>query len=80
MNTRIDASALSSLTAAILVSLTGSGLAKEPKDTKTEGWPEQVKEVKYLASSDKTLQPMLLRAANDKSKRPLLVGLSLIHI
>jgi hypothetical protein len=24
---------------------------------------------------DKTLQPMLLRAANDKSKRPLLVGL-----
>ena len=75
MNTRIDASALLSLTATILVILIGSGLAEEPNDTKIEGWPEQVKEVKYLASADKTLQPMLLCAASDKSKRPLLVGL-----
>ena len=75
MNTRIDASALSSLTATILITLIGSGLAEEPNDTKIEGWPEQVKEIKYLASADKTLQPMLLCAANDKSKRPLLVGL-----
>lgn len=75
MNTRIDVSALSPSTAIILVILIGSGLAKEPNDTKIEGWPEQVKEIKYLASADKTLQSMLLRAASDKSKRPLLVGL-----
>ena len=75
MNTRIYASALSSLTATILITLIGSGLAQEPNDTKIKGWPEQVKEIKYPASADKTLQPMLLRAASGKSKRPLLVGL-----
>ena len=75
MNTRIYASALSSLTATILITLIGSGLAQEPNDTKIKGWPKQVKEIKYPANADKTLQPMLLRVASGKSKRPLLVGL-----
>ena len=75
MNMRINASALSSLVTMILVSLIGSGLAQEPNDTKIKGWPEQVKEIKYPANADKTLQPMLLRAASGKSKRPLLVAL-----
>ena len=75
MRMRLNASALLFLVTIILVTLIGSGLAQEPNDTKIKGWPEQVKEIKYLASADKTLQPMLLRAASSKSKRPLLVGL-----
>ena len=75
MNMRINASALSSLVTMILVTLIGSGLGQEPNDTKIKGWPEQVKEIKYPANADKTLQPMLLRVASGKSKRPLLVGL-----
>jgi pimeloyl-ACP methyl ester carboxylesterase len=40
-----------------------------------KGWPEHVHSVNYLASIDKTQQPMLVFTAKSKEMRPLLVGL-----
>ena len=40
-----------------------------------KGWPGEVKTVRYRASSDDSIQPMLMYPAKSGDKRPLLVGL-----
>lgn len=75
MNTNRYTHKLLAFTATILVTLVGSSRAAEPKDVRVKGWPEQVREVRYLASIDQTEQSMLLHTAKGGAKRPLLVGL-----
>ncbi len=60
----------------MLSMLCAAGTLAEPQfKPAPEGWPEEVKSIKYPAGVDGTRQPMLLYTAKAKEKRPLLVGL-----
>jgi len=55
--------------------LTAADSGTYPLKPAPKGWPDQVKTVMYPAGVDDSLQPMLIRVAKSKAKRPLLVGL-----
>lgn len=52
-----------------------SAIANEGETDAPKGWPSEVKAIRYPASVDDSMQPMLIYRASSKEKRPLLVAL-----